>query len=323
MRYLALSLLAITFAGSAAAQQQAVPEQAGAGAVPLGGRSNLATEQIGVDDMVGVVVYGAPELSRTVRVESDGAIRLPMVRRRIAAAGLGPAELETSISNALTEENILVDPDVSVSVAEYHSRPITVAGAVRTPVTFQAVGTITLLEAITRAGGISENAGPEILVSRPSAGPGDGSGLLVQRIPVHSLLNTEDPALDLRLEGGEDIRVPEAGRVFVLGRVKHPGAFSITDGSQSSVMKALALSDGLDTFPSHKAYIYRVEGGGGHRNEIPIDLKNIMKRKSPDVALMSNDILYIPDATGARAGMQVLTTAVGMSLGAASLAAYH
>ena len=323
MRYLAVYLVAITLAVSASAQQQAVPEQSGTAAMPLGSPSNMATEQIGVNDLIGVVVYGAPELSRTVRVESDGAIRLPMVRRRIPAAGLGPAELETSISNALTEENILVDPDVSVSVAEYHSRPITVAGAVRTPVTFQAVGTITLLEAITRAGGISENAGPEILVSRPSAGPGDGSGLLVQRIPVHSLLNTEDPALDLRLEGGEDIRVPEAGRVFVLGRVKHPGAFSITDGSQSSVMKALALSDGLDTFPSHKAYIYRVEGGGGHRNEIPIDLKNIMKRKSPDVALMSNDILYIPDATGARAGMQVLTTAVGMSLGAASLAAYH
>jgi len=59
----------------------------------------------------------------------------------------------------------------------------------------------------------------------------------------------DDPALNLHLEGGEDIRVPEAGRVFVLGRVKKPGAFFITDGSESSVMKALALSEGLDTFP--------------------------------------------------------------------------
>jgi polysaccharide export outer membrane protein len=127
------------------------------------------------------------------------------------------------------------------------------------------------------------------------------------------------------LEGGEDIRVPEAGRVFVLGRVKKPGAFFITDGAESSVMKALALSEGLDTYPSHKAYIYRVEGGSGGRNEIPVDLKKIMDRKSPDVALMANDILYVPNATGARASMKVLETSVGIgaALGATLLYVYH
>jgi polysaccharide export outer membrane protein len=184
------------------------------------------------------------------------------------------------------------------------------------------MGTVTLLDAITRAGGLAENAGAEILVSKPSSATDDKSGLLIQRIPARGLIDGVDPTLNLHLEGGEDIRVPEAGRVFVLGRVKHPGAFFITDGSESSVMKALALSEGLDSFPSNKAYIYRVEGGSGGRNEIPIDLKNILSRKSPDVALMSNDILYIPDATGARAGMKVLETALGLSVGAATIAVY-
>jgi polysaccharide export outer membrane protein len=101
--------------------------------------------------------------------------------------------------------------------------------------------------------------------------------------------------------------------------VKKPGAFYIKDGSESSVLKALALSEGLDTFPSHSAYIYRAEGGSGGRNEIPIELKKILDRKSPDVALMANDILYIPDATGARAGLKVLETtmSVGAVLGSA------
>ena len=90
-------------------------------------------------------------------------------------------------------------------------------------------------------------------------------------------------------------------------------------------MKALALSEGLDSFPSNKAYIYRVEGGSGGRNEIPIDLKNIMARRSPDVALMSNDILYIPDATGARAGLKALETSIGLgaTFGAAALYVYR
>ena len=59
------------------------------------------------------------------------------------------------------------------------------------------------------------------------------------------------------------IRVPEAGRIFVVGDVKKPGAFYITDGSESSVLKALALSEGLDSFSSHKAYIYRTDDSSG------------------------------------------------------------
>jgi polysaccharide export outer membrane protein len=185
---------------------------------------------------------------------------------------------------------------------------------VRSPTTFQATATVTLLDAISHAGGLADNAGPEILVSKQSPATTDKLVTLIQRIPVRGLLNGEDPTLNLHLEGGEDIRVPEAGRVFVLGRVKHPGAFSITDGSESSVMKAVALSEGLDSFPSHKAYIYRVEGGSGGRNEIPIDLKKIMDRKSPDVPLMASDILYIPDASGTRASLKVLEASVGIAL---------
>jgi len=315
MRCLTVSFLIIAVASSASAQQQVNPNRIGTGATVLAEGANLPTEKIGKDDLIGITVYDAPELTRTVRVGSDGDIRLPMLRQHIPAAGLYPAELETAIAAALTDGNVLVDPIVSVSVVEYRSRPISVSGAVKNPVTFQATGTVTLIDAISQAGGLTENAGAEILVSKPSSATSDKSALLIQRIPVRGLMGGEDPALNLHLDGGEDIRVPEAGRVFVLGRVKHPGAFYITDGSESSVMKALALSEGLDTFPSHSAYIYRLEGGSGGRNEIPVDLKKIMDRKSPDVALLANDILYVPDATGARASLKVLETSVALAAG--------
>jgi polysaccharide export outer membrane protein len=148
---------------------------------------------------------------------------------------------------------------------------------------------------------------------------------MAQRIAVHDLLDGEDGALNLRLEGGEEVRVPEAGRIFVVGNVKKPGAFYITDGSESSVMKALALSEGLDSLSSPRAFIYRLEAGRGGRNEISIDLRKIMNRKSPDVSLLANDILYIPDASGLRASLKVLETTLGLgaSLGAASIYAFH
>ena len=312
MKCIAISVMEISIAYSVSAQAQASPYRVGAGAGSFGEGSNLPVDKIGKDDLLGIAVYDSPELTRTVRVGSDGEIRLPMLHRPIQAAGLNPADLEASITKALTEENVMVAPVVTVSVVESRSRPISVSGAVKNPVTLQAIGTVTLLDAISRAGGLSENAGAEILVSKQSSTASDKPVTLIQRIPVSGLMGGVDTTLNLRLEGGEDIRVPEAGRVFVLGRVKKPGTFFITDGSESSVMKALALSGGLDSFPSHSAYIYRVEGGSGGRNEIPIELKKIMDRKAPDVALLANDILYVPDATGTRASMKVLESSIGI-----------
>ena len=144
--------------------------------LPDTGAANLPAQKIGARDLVGIAVYNTPELSRPVRVSEDGFIQLPMVKRRIAAAGVLPIDLEKEIARALREEEILVDPVVTVTMAEYASRPISVMGAVRKPVTFQASGSLKLLDALTRAEGLGTEAGSEVLVTRP--------GGLVTRIPL-------------------------------------------------------------------------------------------------------------------------------------------
>src|SRR5262249_32133632 len=128
--------------------------------------SALPAQRIGSDDLVSVSVYDAPELTRTVRVSSDGYLRLPMLGERIRAQGLLPAELETVIAGALVKEQILVAPVVTVGIVEYRSRPVSVTGAVRKPLTFQVFGNVTLLDALARAEGLGPEAGPEVLVSR-------------------------------------------------------------------------------------------------------------------------------------------------------------
>ena len=208
---------------------------------------------------------------------------------------------------------------MTVSVVEYRSRPITVAGAVKSPLTFQATGNVTLLDAISRAGGIADNAGSSILVTRPAQNGSGNSTPLTQRILVRSLLNGEDPTLNIRLDGGEQVRVPEAGRVFVAGNVKKPGVYPITDGPESSVLKAIALSQGLDSFSAHTAYIYRTEAGMHGKNEIPIDLKGILNRRVPDPPLYADDMLYIPNSAGRRNTAKVLEISLGVGLGLASI----
>jgi polysaccharide export outer membrane protein len=241
-----------------------------------------------------------------------------MLRQRIRAERLLPGELEAVIAEALTGEKILVDPIVTVTVVEYFSRPITVGGAVRRPVTFQAYGTVTLMDALARAEGLSQEAGPEILVSRSQPGENGQSNTLVQRIGVKALIDAADPELNVRLFGGEEIRVPEAGKVFVVGNVRRPGAYPVEDVSDTTVLKVLALAEGLMPFAAKQAFIYRREAAGVSKNEIPIELARIIERRAPDVHLQVSDILYIPDNKGRRLTITALERIAGFGSATAS-----
>jgi len=322
MRTLTACILLLMVVDTIVAQQSEGSNHPATGSTSSSEGSSLPIAKVGKDDLIAITVYDSPELTRSVRVSSEGDIRLPMLKQHIHVAGEYPSELETAIASALKNEGVLVDPIVTVSVVEYRSRAISVSGAVRKPITFQATGTVTLLDAISEADGISETAGAEILVGSSAMDGKSTSTSLLRRISIQDLMNAKDPSLNILLEGGERISVPEAGRVFVLGNVKKPGAYYITQGGESSVMKALSLSEGLESYSSHTAYIYRKEGSAGGRSEIPIELKKITDRKSPDVPLLADDIFYIPSANGVRASLRVLETTLGIGSGVAAAAIY-
>jgi polysaccharide biosynthesis/export protein len=293
---------------------QTLPQQQ----VPVVSSVNLPSQRIGPNDLLNVNVYGAPELSRPVRVSQEGTIQVPMLREVFRAEGKYPAELESIVAEALSREKILVSPVVTVTVAEYVSRPISVIGAVKQPLTFQAFGNITLVDALSRAGGLTSDAGTEILLSRQQAGANGKMTSLVVRIPVKQLIDQADGELNYALRGGEEIRVPEATKIFVVGNVKKPGAFPVRDSNDSTVLKMLAMSEGLLPYATDLAYIYRREGGENGRNEIEIPIAKIMARKSPDVPLMPNDVLYIPDNKGRRMTMTMVDRLVTFGAGTAS-----
>jgi len=272
------------------------------------GRENLPSQKLGIDDLIAVSVYDAPELSRTVVVEPDGSIHLPLLKHGVPAEGKLPRQLEAAITQALKEEEILVNPEVKVTVAEYHSRPISVMGAVKKPVQFQAVGSVTLLDALARAEGLTEFAGTEILLTHGDA---------TERIPVKALIDNADPSVNFTLHGGEQIRVPEAGKIYVAGNVKRPGAFPVRDGSENSVIKLVAMAEGLAPYSYKEAFIYR-KSATGPPQEIPVDLSKILERKSPDVALQVDDILYVPDSKGKRLTATLLDRIAGFGSATAS-----
>ena len=315
-------ILLLVLCGASSSFAALAQAQTAAGEPRLHG--SLPLQRVGADDLIWVSVYGAPELSGEVRIRADGTITLPMLAQPLKVANKYPSEVAATIADSLRAGNILVNPIVTVSVAEYRSRSVSVVGAVHKPVTFQETGTMRLLDALSMCEGLADNAGPDILVTRTSDMNGHETRL-TRRIPRNALMSNSDPTLNIALEGGEEIRVPEAGSVYVVGSVKRPGVFVVRDADRSSVLRALAVSEGLLPYASQVAYIYRRDDGTAPAHEIPVELKKITDRKTPDVALLPGDILYVPDRSGRRNFAIAMEKAllVSSGLGAAALYAYH
>ncbi|MEI9814163.1 MAG: hypothetical protein WDO18_16625 [Acidobacteriota bacterium] len=167
---------------------------------------------------------------------------------------------------------------------------------------------MTLLDALAKAEGLSLEAGTEIIVTRAGE---------VHRIGVGNLLKDADPTVNLLLTGGEEIRVPDAGKITVVGNVMKPGAFAVRETGDYTVMKLVAMTEGLRAYSEKVAYVMRRDDKGVAQ-EIPIELDRIMKRDAPDETLLAGDILYIPENKTRRTTMGLVDRVTSFGASTAS-----
>jgi protein involved in polysaccharide export with SLBB domain len=124
---------------------------------------------IGNGDLLNIFVFDVPELSREVRVNQGGSISIPLVPVRFQVAGLTEIQAEQKIAELLEANGLVSHPEVGVTVKEHRSKPITIVGAVAHPMVFESDRNITLLEALAQAGGVSNDAGDTVIITRPRA----------------------------------------------------------------------------------------------------------------------------------------------------------
>lgn len=284
--------------------------------------------RIGPDDVLDINVFAAPELNRIVRVSSSGDISLPLLGS-VRAAGLTPVGLESHLQDLL-RRSYMKDPHVSVFVRDLQSHPVSVMGAVKTPGVFQVRGPKTLLEVLSLAGGLSDDAGDTAIIMRgatsvpqpdreSSTVPGDipslspiATGVSSANAHLHTdahsreagiqvnlkdLLDSADPHYNPVVYPGDIVKVTRAGVVFVVGEVKKPGGFTLKSSEKLSVLQAIALSEGLTlTAAKSKARVIRTDPITGERKEFAIDLNKIMKGKDQDIVLDAKDIVFVPNS---------------------------
>src|SRR5437660_4949220 len=126
---------------------------------------------IGNGDVIDIEVFDVKELSRSNRVSKTGSIGIPLVPVRLQVGGLTEVQAEQKIAEVLEAHGLVSHPQVSVSVKERKSKPITVVGAVQHAMVYQADRSVTILEVLAEAGGIANDAGDTVIVTRPSQEP--------------------------------------------------------------------------------------------------------------------------------------------------------
>ncbi|HTB94175.1 MAG TPA: polysaccharide biosynthesis/export family protein [Candidatus Sulfotelmatobacter sp.] len=121
---------------------------------------------IGNGDLLDISVFDVPELSKEVRVSQTGTVSIPLIPVRLRVAGLTETQAEEKIAELLEANGLVSHPEVGVAVKEHRSQPITVVGAVMRPMVYQADRDVSLLEVLAEAGGIANDAGDTVIVTR-------------------------------------------------------------------------------------------------------------------------------------------------------------
>jgi polysaccharide export outer membrane protein len=285
--------------------------------------------KLGSGDLINVDVFDVPQLSRDVRVSETGYISLPLLPDRIVAKGLSPMQLQEKIAELLKASGLVTSPEVTVSLKEQRSQPITVIGSVKAPQVIQSLRPMSVLEVLSDCGGITEEAGsillitrrvpPDLSVKADSTEPDPLAGPQNITVDLWDLLNSPTPKDNVMLVGGDIVTVPRAGIFYVVGAVSHPGGFILSnDADQMTTLKALALAAGVtSTAKANDSVIVRKDPATGISKEIPVDLRKLMQRKGTDTKMQANDILFVPDSAGKHALHRATDVIIALTSGLA------
>lgn len=251
--------------------------------------------RVGSGDVIEIKVFGEAGFDQTTRISPSGEITMPYLGN-ILVGGLSQFEIEQKIKSGLAGR-VLQNPQVTVFIREYKSQPVFVLGAVKSPGQYQITQRLNVIDAIAMAGGVDlARASEQIVVQRPAAA-GDPSGKAdTIRIDIKELLEAGNLSLNIPLQGGDVIQVPERiPEVFyVIGEVNHPGVFQLPLKQEVYLTQALAQAGGpMKTAKTKKAMLVRFEGNG-RRQEISLNFEEILKGRKTDFVVNPNDVIFVP-----------------------------
>jgi polysaccharide export outer membrane protein len=245
-----------------------------------------SSTRVGPGDLLEVAAYDVPEFSTKTRVGSDGDVYLPLIDY-VHVADLSIEEAQQVIEKRLSGGGFIKDPHVTIFVDESASQGANILGEVAKPGTYPVLGHQHLLDVISAAGGLTDKAGSNAVVTHREE----------PDKPVSIALGADlanDPDKNIEIFPGDTILVRKADVVYIMGEVQRPSGL-LMNGGNLTVLQAIALTGGTTrTAKLNGVRLIRKNGTGV--TETSVQLKKILQAKVPDVPMRADDILFVPSS---------------------------
>ena len=312
-RQLTVALLFI-MCGSLAAQSSGAESPAAVSRQPGAPGSYV----LGPGDQILVRAANAPELNeKSIRLDLGGLINLPIVGR-IQAGGTTVEDLEGELKKRL--KVFLEEPDVSVTVSEYQSQPVSVFGEVGNPGVHQLQGRKSLIEMLAVTGGVRPGAGPVAMITRrlqygriplPGAKDDATGKFSIAQVELRPLVQARTPENDISIQPYDIISIPKAESIYIAGEVVRSGLLALSDKPTLTIVEALSISGGLTKAADGKrGRILRATKPGAIRPQESVDIAGIMRGRTDDVLLNAGDILVVPSSVTKKATQRAIEIAI-------------
>jgi polysaccharide export outer membrane protein len=263
---------------------------------------------IGGGDLLKVSIFGAPESDQEVRVDQAGNVSLSFIGS-VHVAGLTNTEAQDLIAKKLVAGGFFAQPQVSVFEKEYATQGISVLGEVQHPGVYPILGTRRLFDVISLAGGTGPKAGRLVSISHRDH----------PELPRSVMLSNdanESAKSNIEVFPGDTVVVSRAGVVYVVGDVHRPSGVIMDNGTNMTVLQAIAMAEGTNPTASlNKAKLIRTTPTG--RQEMPLALKDMLSSKAPDMRLQAEDIIFVPSSAAKSVGRRTLEAIVQTASGVA------
>ncbi|WP_417914418.1 polysaccharide biosynthesis/export family protein [Candidatus Electronema sp. JM] len=236
--------------------------------------------QIGPGDVLSITVFDHDELKTKVRVSETGSIEFPLIGT-VQVGGIKTSEAAKKIESKLAD-GYIVKPQVQIYIEEFRSKKVAALGPFNKPGLIELNGPTTLLELISKAGGLHKEAGDTITVTRETE-----NGQKVINIEVKKLIEDGDAASNIPILGGETVSVAkgEPPVCYITGQVKKPGSYPWT--KNVTVLKIVSLAGGFTGMASEShVKITRIVDGK----------KQVMEDVSVDAKVLQDDVIEVPES---------------------------
>ncbi len=244
---------------------------------------------VGAGDILNISVWGHQDLSKDYPVTIDGYLPFPLIGR-VKASGLTVQQLAERIRVAL-EKDYLVDPQVVVSVKEYLSQKVQILGEAEKPGLYYLTGPTTVVEMLSRAGGLGKTAGRELMLLRTAKdGVQTARGLTILRLDLRKVM-AGDITNNIRVERDDMIFVPKAQAFFVLGEVRKPGTYAIE--RETSILEAITQAEGFTDKAAASGVKILRRAADGKQETISLDMSGAVP-KEKSFRIEDGDTIMVP-----------------------------